>query len=474
MIKFLSDNRFNTYLYAPKDDPYHREKWRGDYPLPLREKLGELVLSCNSHSINFIFSVSPGLSIKYSDRNDCELLVRKLRSVIEMGTQWVGIMLDDTDTQLHFEEDKKEFASSLGKAHSYLLNMVSDELGKQYERLRLSFCPTYYANDYLGKKVQENEYLFDIGSGMDLHIDIFWTGRYVVPSTITEEDATSFERVIKRKPLLWDNYPVNDYFRSNGRNTGLRLNLGAFQGRAPEMLEHICGYLSNPMNECEASKISLLTLKDMLEQGSSYSPQASLENALRKLFGSGSSSNVLEEMKLLLEIARASPLYPIEATELGDLVAKVKSSYEKGAKEATWQASGLALKNYLEKCRMLKEKLQGSLAKNEKLFSELEPLLAKVEKLAVLGEDTLVYLEQKGEHRAAAAADSITATVEKLDQELADIRINYRTQVMGEVNFGTAKTSGGTDDEGLSDLGLPLFRSESPIIELYEWARDLP
>ncbi|MGQ9515309.1 MAG: beta-N-acetylglucosaminidase domain-containing protein [Thermoproteota archaeon] len=33
MIKFFSDEcSFNIYIYAPKDDPFHRERWMEPYP----------------------------------------------------------------------------------------------------------------------------------------------------------------------------------------------------------------------------------------------------------------------------------------------------------------------------------------------------------------------------------------------------------------------------------------------------------
>ena len=32
MMAFCEAHRLNAYIYAPKDDPYHREKWREPYP----------------------------------------------------------------------------------------------------------------------------------------------------------------------------------------------------------------------------------------------------------------------------------------------------------------------------------------------------------------------------------------------------------------------------------------------------------
>ena len=31
-LEFYGENKLNTYIYAPKDDPYHRENWRDPYP----------------------------------------------------------------------------------------------------------------------------------------------------------------------------------------------------------------------------------------------------------------------------------------------------------------------------------------------------------------------------------------------------------------------------------------------------------
>ena len=32
LFRFGAKRGMNTYLYAPKDDPYHRERWRDPYP----------------------------------------------------------------------------------------------------------------------------------------------------------------------------------------------------------------------------------------------------------------------------------------------------------------------------------------------------------------------------------------------------------------------------------------------------------
>ena len=34
VLRFCHSNHLNAYIYAPKDDPYHRKKWRKAQALP--------------------------------------------------------------------------------------------------------------------------------------------------------------------------------------------------------------------------------------------------------------------------------------------------------------------------------------------------------------------------------------------------------------------------------------------------------
>ena len=43
MFKFGAARGMNTYLYAPKDDPYHRERWTEPYPHDQWQALLQLI-----------------------------------------------------------------------------------------------------------------------------------------------------------------------------------------------------------------------------------------------------------------------------------------------------------------------------------------------------------------------------------------------------------------------------------------------
>ena len=65
MLRFCGKYDLNSYIYAPKDDPYHRDKWREPYPNDKLIELKNLVEVAIQNSVNFIFAVSPGQDLNY-------------------------------------------------------------------------------------------------------------------------------------------------------------------------------------------------------------------------------------------------------------------------------------------------------------------------------------------------------------------------------------------------------------------------
>jgi hypothetical protein len=66
-LRFSGRHKLNTYVYAPKDDPFHRERWREPYPEEELARLGELVAQAAAQHVRLVFALSPGLSMVYGD-----------------------------------------------------------------------------------------------------------------------------------------------------------------------------------------------------------------------------------------------------------------------------------------------------------------------------------------------------------------------------------------------------------------------
>ena len=72
-------------------------------------------------------------------------------------------------------------------------------------------------------------------------------------SRIAIQAIRDVARVICRPPVIWDNLHANDYDQT-------RLYVGPYEGRPPELLQHLRGVLVNPNCEFEANFIVMHTL----------------------------------------------------------------------------------------------------------------------------------------------------------------------------------------------------------------------
>ena len=94
MIDFCRRHNFNSYIYAPKDDPYHRDKWREDYPTEKFNELKNLVDVAKKNNVRFIFAVSPGLDLNFRGKKgdeDFDAMMKKLETMYKIGVRQFAI-----------------------------------------------------------------------------------------------------------------------------------------------------------------------------------------------------------------------------------------------------------------------------------------------------------------------------------------------------------------------------------------------
>ena len=231
VCSLLSAEGMDTYVYAPKDDPLHREAWREPYP---NEVLDEFDALAGANTLRVGFSVSPGLSMDLEDAEDRRLLLAKLDSVRGAGISLVGLLLDDLDP-----------APGLGRRHGELTAWLRDQLDPSVE---LFMVPLHYTG------LERPPYLEELDETVPAEVPIGWTGRHVVNATITTADAETWRANMGgRRPLLWDNTPVNDAVMAD------ELFTGPLRGREPGLVEHLSGYLANPMVQPRVSNAPLLS-----------------------------------------------------------------------------------------------------------------------------------------------------------------------------------------------------------------------
>jgi hyaluronoglucosaminidase len=266
-LAFHGRFKLNTYVYAPKDDPYHRDRWREPYPADRLAALRRLVDAAADNHVRFTFAVSPGVSICYSAPADRAALEAKLAALYELGVRTFSIALDDIDhTVWHCDGDADRYGvpstAAAARAQADLLNAVQRGFVTDHDGVEpLQMVPTEY------RGTRDSPYRTELRSRLDPAVEVMWTGRFVVPDEITVAQATDAAATFGRRLYVWDNTPVNDFPRTAGR-----LILAPYARRERGLSATVTGVVLNPMNQAAASKVQLVGGADFAWNDAAYDP----------------------------------------------------------------------------------------------------------------------------------------------------------------------------------------------------------
>ncbi len=272
VMSLMAKYGMNTFYYAPKDDEYHRDKWREVYPQKDLDDLKNLFDFANENQLDFCWSIGPGLTYKYTSETDFQLLINKIKNVYSIGVRNFGLLLDDIPADFQYEEDGKAF-DEIVDAHVFLVNKTYNALKEFDSSITLTVCPTQYFGD------EKGYYISKFGSSIPVDVKLFWTGAEICSRVQTVREADEFMRSTCHRPLYWDNYPVND------AEMFQEMHIGPVLGRDTELYKHCEGIISNVMEYAECSKIPLMTIADYLWNPCEYNPEKSLSNAHDEMLG---------------------------------------------------------------------------------------------------------------------------------------------------------------------------------------------
>ncbi len=267
MMAFCEAHGLNAYIYAPKDDPYHREKWREPYPEVQLKKLTQLVGEAKKHDVRFIYALSPGLDVSYKlihGAMDREKLLAKLDSVYALGVRDFAVFFDDIT-----EKD--------GVGQAELLRWIDERFVKAHGDVSpLITVPTeYFLLDMRDANGRVKKYTKDFSSGLPVDVTPLFTGDGVARGGLSEKSLDEAAAFYGRRFGLWWNYPVNDYMEA-------KLALGPVDGLPKS--GNLPAIFFNPMTFEETSKIALATGAAYALAPESYDPQAAWESAIREQY----------------------------------------------------------------------------------------------------------------------------------------------------------------------------------------------
>lgn len=259
-IDFYGQNKLNTYIYGPKDDPYHSSpNWRKPYPADEAVQLKKLIDRAASNHVDFVWAVHPGKDIQWNDE-DRTALRHKFELMYDLGIRSYAVFFDDISGE---GTNPSQQAGLLNYLHNAFVK-VKDDVKP------LIMCPTEYNK---GWSNPNGNYLETLGKELDPSIRIMWTGNSVV-SDIDQETMDWINAKIQRKAFIWWNFPVSDYVRNH-------LLLGPTYGNAKDIADDVSGFVANPMEHAEASKIAIYGVADYAWNMNAYQSKKNWLSALK-------------------------------------------------------------------------------------------------------------------------------------------------------------------------------------------------
>ncbi len=369
MLELMALFGENTHYYAPKDDPYHRNRWRECYPDGDAAALKRLVDKAKSLYVNFTYCIAPGLSMRYTSGEDFDCLCEKTRQLYSMGIYSFGLLLDDIPADLFWAEDKKQYGTAIA-AHVELVNKYYSFLKSLSDSCVLTVCPTAYHG-----KGNEPE-VTGFASLVPPEVLVFFTGSDICSKEITLEEARAFEEANLHKPLYWDNYPVND------AEMFMEMHIGPVIGRGADLYKGSAGLISNCMEYFDCNKLPLITVAAYLWNSEAYEPEESFIEAVNFVID----ESEREAFILLCDQFRTSCLKDENSKIMGEYLSLASVKFQTG----DFEGAVATVREYAERVRAAADVFKNA---QGKIYTELSRWIKKFNLMSDILDLSLEYLE---------------------------------------------------------------------------------
>ena len=214
IIDRLAGNGMNAYLYAPKEDPFHRVDWRTAWPDDWVREFTRFCEYSIRNKIHVIGGIAPGLdySAEYETR-DFSYLIEKADMLTKAGAAGIALMFDDIEP---VAEDVVAVREEMA-FHADIATRLSAQISNP-----TMFVPRVYADEISLHAASAYETLSD---ELPADMAVFHCGSHIVAGADPLSPAnTPARNSFRQRLILWDNFFCNDYCPR-------RLFLGPHQGR---------------------------------------------------------------------------------------------------------------------------------------------------------------------------------------------------------------------------------------------------
>ena len=375
LMAFGGEYKMNTYIYAPKDDPYHRKHWRDLYPEAEAKQIAELAATGHKHNLSFMWTIHPGDTIDLKSEEDLNSALAKFEQLYDLGVRQFGILFDDIGGVPN------------GKDQADFINSIDDRFIKVKGDIRpLITVGTRYCEAWGPSMLG---YFKPFVETLHQDVEIMWTGAATM-SNISREQCESPKRTIEsdKNLSIWWNYPVNDYCDA-------KMLMGKIENLSSD-IDNVNGFFSNPMNQAQASKQALFCIADHNWNTKAFEPTTSFKASFRAL--------APERVAHALEIFASNSCYLLddggasgdflfdESWYLKEDVKALEEAVSNGTDLTAYTQRLLGHFKEMEECA----DIIMSECENKRLVEELEPFVKAFKLAAQAGQNAMHAVEAYG------------------------------------------------------------------------------
>ncbi|MEC0242510.1 beta-N-acetylglucosaminidase domain-containing protein [Paenibacillus dokdonensis] len=420
LMAFGGEQKLNTYIYAPKDDPYHRKHWRDLYPEDKAKDIAELAAAGHANNLNFVWTIHPGDSIDLSIEEDFLSVLNKLEQLYGLGVRQFGLLFDDL------------VGVPNGGQQAAFINRIDSEFVKAKGDVRpLITVGTRYCEAW-GPSM--TDYFKPFVETLHEDVEIMWTGAATMSNISKEQYDSPIQQIGSDRNLsVWWNYPVNDYCDS-------KILMGKIENLSSD-LDNVNGFFSNPMNQAQASKQALFCIADHNWNTDAFDTNTSFSASFKAI-----APEVAEDLEIFASNSSylkddggvSGDFLFDESWYLKEDVKEFNAAIEAG-QDASASAAGL--RAHFERMELAANRIEEQ-CMNRNLVEELKPFLAAFKLMAQSGQNViqawnalragnLLDMEKHNEEAQKQLAAMENCKVNRLKEEIPfDFTVDVGTHVI--------------------------------------------
>lgn len=247
LMRFGGDYKLNQYIYAPKNDPKHNEKWRELYTESELSEIRKLAEAGNKSKCYYVYALHPfmnkAITFHGQYQHDLGIIKAKFEQLMKNGVKQFAILADDASVP---ENNPNHYVTLMKDLTQWL-----KEKAKVYEGLKTDtiFCPNDYMHDGSSYEIRTLKNLPE-------SVSIIQTGGQVW-GHVGRDFNDKFFKNSGRPAYMWINWPCSDQTRDS-----------LIMGGAEKVLypdvdpKTVSGIVINPMQQSEPSKQGIFTNAD--------------------------------------------------------------------------------------------------------------------------------------------------------------------------------------------------------------------